>query len=44
MGQVTSKLDEVRAGKAMEYLTPLAQLQENMHIRSQVAGTYLIVM
>jgi hypothetical protein len=39
MGQVDHKLDEVRAGKAVEYLSPLAQLQESMRIRTEVAGT-----
>ena len=32
------KLEEVRAGKAGEYLNPLTELQENMKIRTQVAG------
>jgi breast cancer metastasis-suppressor 1-like protein len=36
--QVEAKLEEVKAGKALEYLNPLAQLQENMRIRTQVAG------
>ncbi|XP_067681657.1 breast cancer metastasis-suppressor 1-like protein-A [Haliotis asinina] len=36
--QVSEKLEEVKAGKAIEYLNPLAQLQDNMRIRTQVAG------
>ena len=35
------KLEEVRAGKAGEYLNPLTELQENMKIRTQVAGKTL---
>lgn len=38
MGQVDHKLEEVRAGRAAEYLNPLSQLQENMTIRTEVAG------
>lgn len=38
MGQVDHKLEEVRAGRAAEYLNPLSQLQENMRIRTEVAG------
>ena len=38
MIQVNEKLEEVRAGKAIEYLSPLAELQENMRIRTEVAG------
>lgn len=38
MGQVDHKLEEVRAGRAVEYLNPLSQLQENMTIRTEVAG------
>lgn len=33
-----AKLQEVMAGKAPEYLEPLANLQENMLIRTKVAG------
>lgn len=32
------KLQEVMAGCAQEYLEPLATLQENMQIRTKVAG------
>ncbi len=38
MTQITSKLEEVRSGKAKEYLGPLAQLQENMRIRMEVTA------
>ncbi|XP_022331280.2 breast cancer metastasis-suppressor 1-like protein [Crassostrea virginica] len=38
MGQVDLKLEEVRAGRALEYLNPLSQLQENMRMRTEVAG------
>ena len=38
LAQVEAKLQEVKAGRAPEYLNPLAQLQENMRIRTQVAG------
>ena len=40
LAQVEDKLEEVRAGKAGEYLNPLTELQENMKIRTQVAGKY----
>lgn len=36
--QIDSKLEEVRAGRAGEYLDPLQQLQEQMQLRTQVAG------
>lgn len=36
--RVISKLDEVRAGKAPEYLQPLEDLQDQMRIRTEVAG------
>lgn len=36
--RVTSKLEEVRAGKAPEYLQPLEDLQDQMRIRTEVAG------
>ncbi|XP_056333175.1 breast cancer metastasis-suppressor 1-like protein-A isoform X1 [Danio aesculapii] len=38
--QVEAKLQEVMSGKAAEYLEPLATLQENMQIRTKVAGIY----
>lgn len=38
--QVDAKLQEVMSGKAAEYLEPLATLQENMQIRTKVAGIY----
>lgn len=38
LSQVDAKLQEVIAGKASEYLDPLANLQENMQIRTKVAG------
>ncbi|KAL4656305.1 breast cancer metastasis-suppressor 1-like protein [Arapaima gigas] len=40
LAQVDAKLQEVTAGKAPEYLEPLASLQENMQIRVKVAGVY----
>ncbi|XP_038823649.1 breast cancer metastasis-suppressor 1-like protein-A [Salvelinus namaycush] len=40
LSQVDAKLQEVIAGKASEYLDPLASLQENMQIRTKVAGIY----
>lgn len=36
--QVDSKLEEVRAGRAFEYLQPLKELQDNMRIRTEIAG------
>lgn len=36
--RVISKLDEVKAGKATEYLQPLEDLQDQMRIRTEVAG------
>ncbi|KAG8225338.1 hypothetical protein J437_LFUL005352 [Ladona fulva] len=36
--QVESKLEEVRCGRAQEYLQPLEELQENMRIRTEVSG------
>ncbi|CAH1791671.1 unnamed protein product [Owenia fusiformis] len=36
--QIESKLEEVRASRAPEYLQPLARLQEEMRIRITVAG------
>ncbi|XP_065113461.1 breast cancer metastasis-suppressor 1-like protein-A isoform X1 [Paramisgurnus dabryanus] len=38
--QMDLKLQEVIAGSAPEYLEPLATLQENMQIRTKVAGIY----
>ena len=48
LSQVDIKLQEVMAGCAQEYLEPLANLQENMQIRTKVAGEsnkheYLII-
>ncbi|XP_068938366.1 breast cancer metastasis-suppressor 1-like protein isoform X3 [Petaurus breviceps papuanus] len=40
LSQVDAKLHEVVSGKAPEYLEPLATLQENMQIRTKVAGIY----
>uniref|UniRef100_A0A3Q1ELN0 BRMS1 like transcriptional repressor b n=1 Tax=Acanthochromis polyacanthus TaxID=80966 RepID=A0A3Q1ELN0_9TELE len=40
LSQVDIKLQEVMAGCAQEYLEPLANLQENMQIRTKVAGIY----
>ncbi|KAL7824826.1 hypothetical protein AOLI_G00326990 [Acnodon oligacanthus] len=40
LNQVDLKLQEVKAGSAPEYLEPLANLQENMQIRTKVAGIY----
>lgn len=41
LSQVDIKLQEVMAGCAQEYLEPLANLQENMQIRTKVAGGFL---
>ncbi|XP_037541658.1 breast cancer metastasis-suppressor 1-like protein-A isoform X1 [Nematolebias whitei] len=38
LSQMEIKLQEVMAGCAQEYLEPLANLQENMQIRTKVAG------
>ncbi|CAC5378471.1 BRMS1 [Mytilus coruscus] len=38
MSQIEQKLIEMKAGKAIEYLNPLAELQENMRINIEVAG------
>lgn len=38
LNQVDLKLQEVISGCAQEYLDPLANLQENMQIRTKVAG------
>ncbi|XP_076874195.1 breast cancer metastasis-suppressor 1-like protein-A [Brachyhypopomus gauderio] len=40
LNQVDLKLQEVKAGSAAEYLEPLANLQENVQIRTKVAGIY----
>ncbi|XP_052009495.1 breast cancer metastasis-suppressor 1-like protein-A [Xyrauchen texanus] len=40
LNQVDAKLQEVISGKAPEYLEPLATLQENIQIRTKVAGIY----
>uniref|UniRef100_A0A3Q3A392 BRMS1 like transcriptional repressor n=1 Tax=Kryptolebias marmoratus TaxID=37003 RepID=A0A3Q3A392_KRYMA len=40
LSQVNSKLAEVEAGHAAEYLEPLAVLLENMQVRTKVAGIY----
>ncbi|CAB1412970.1 unnamed protein product [Pleuronectes platessa] len=40
LSQVNSKLTEVEAGRASEYLEPLAVLLENMQVRTKVAGIY----
>lgn len=36
--RVIGKLDEVKSGKAPEYLQPLEDLQDQMRIRTEVAG------
>ncbi|KAM4611717.1 breast cancer metastasis-suppressor 1 [Polymixia lowei] len=40
LNQVKVKLEEVLTGKAGEYREPLATLQSNMQLRTQVAGVY----
>uniref|UniRef100_A0A672FTD5 BRMS1 like transcriptional repressor b n=1 Tax=Salarias fasciatus TaxID=181472 RepID=A0A672FTD5_SALFA len=40
LSQVNNKLAEVEAGRAAEYLEPLAVLLENMQVRTKVAGIY----
>lgn len=40
LSQVKSKLSEVEAGRAAEYLEPLAVLLENMQVRTKVAGNW----
>lgn len=42
LGQMDLKLQEVMAGSAAEYLEPLATLQENMQIRTKVAGQLML--
>ncbi len=36
--QIDAKLEEVKGGQAIEYLSPLAQLEENMRVYTEVAG------
>ncbi len=38
LNQITLKLEEIKCGDAVEYLQPLGELEENMRIRSEVAG------
>lgn len=38
LSQVEHKLDEVKAGRAQEYLQPLEELQEIMSYRTEVAA------
>ncbi|KAJ8939752.1 hypothetical protein NQ318_004165 [Aromia moschata] len=38
MSQVEIQLSEIKSGKSAEYLVPLTELQENMRIRTEVAG------
>ncbi|KAM9356468.1 breast cancer metastasis-suppressor 1-like protein-A [Pholidichthys leucotaenia] len=40
LNQVNTKLAEVEAGRAAEYLEPLAVLLENIQVRTKVAGIY----
>ncbi|KAG7464473.1 hypothetical protein MATL_G00165980 [Megalops atlanticus] len=40
LNQVKVKLDEVMSGRAGEYREPLAVLQQNMQLRTEVAGIY----
>lgn len=40
LSQVNNKLAEVEAGRAAEYLEPLAVLLENMQVRTKVAGNF----
>lgn len=40
LSQVNCKLAEVEAGRAAEYLDPLAVLLENMQVRTKVAGNF----
>ena len=39
INQINTKLGEMAAGRSKEYLERLKQLQEQMHVRIQVAGT-----
>ncbi|KAG2469464.1 BRM1L protein, partial [Polypterus senegalus] len=43
LNQVRTKLEEVIAEKAIEYIEPLAALQKNMKIRTEVAGNKLLL-
>merc|ERR1711874_301207 len=36
LSQIETKLEEVRCGRAMEYLQPLEELQENMRVQLEV--------
>lgn len=36
--QISLKLAEIQSGEAPEYLQPLAELEDNMRIRLEVAG------
>jgi len=38
MTQIEAKLEEVKAGRALEYLQPLEELQENMRVQLEVGG------
>jgi len=38
LAQIDAKLEEMGAGRSQEYLDRLTQLQEQMHIRTQVSG------
>lgn len=38
LNRVDVKLTEVRAGKSIDYLQPLEELQENLRVRTEVAG------
>lgn len=38
MRAVNNKLEEVRCGKASEYLGPLEQLQENMRVKIEITS------
>ncbi|XP_018576348.1 breast cancer metastasis-suppressor 1-like protein [Anoplophora glabripennis] len=38
MSQVELQLAEIKSGKSPEYLVPLSELQENMRVRTEVAG------
>ncbi|MEQ2200066.1 hypothetical protein XENOCAPTIV_021570 [Xenoophorus captivus] len=40
LSQVNCKLAAVEAGRAAEYLDPLAVLLENMQVRTKVAGKF----
>jgi len=39
--QIDTKLEEVKAGRAMEYLQPLEELQENMRVQLEVGSILL---